>query len=284
MYPQKVKFMIKEPKKEIISKEANLSVIATEYGNKVINVPWHNHHEIEIVYIKEGTGTVIVADLILTYKSGDLFFMGSNVPHSFKSEDTNQIHSVFQINPDVFENLRMFAEFSKIHSFLNNSLFGLLIENADSVYKNYLLPALKADVPEKPIALMRMLNSIETGTFKKICNIPYYSDSTNSRLEIIYNYIINNFSKNITLDDVAHTINLSKTAFCNYFKKKTNKTFSSFLNEIRINKACLLLKETDSSVAEICYNCGFNSLSYFNKVFHKQKGMSPLHYKKEVEK
>jgi len=272
--------MIREPKKEIISRESNSSVIATEYGNVKINVPWHNHAEIEVVYIKKGTGTVIVADIVLSYSKGDIFIVGKNVPHSYQSEDEDQIHSVFQINPSLLEGLREFSEFENLHKNLNNSLFGILVHNGESLYENFLKKTLEVGDNKKPMLLMDFLNSLNSSAYEKICNIPYYSEKRNTRMEVIYNYILENFSKDISLDEVALSINLSKTAFCNYFKKKTGKTFSAFLNEIRINKACMLLIETDSSIAEVCFNCGFNSLSYFNKVFQKMRGMSPLHYKK----
>lgn len=272
--------MMREPRKEIISKENNSSVIATEYGNVKINVPWHNHTEIEVVYIKQGAGTAIVADMVLSYQKGNVFLVGKNVPHSYQSEDDEQIHSVFQINPSLLEGLREFSEFENMHKVLNNSLFGIIIKNGEHLYTNYLVKILAAHENDKPLKIIDFLNNITQNQYEKICNIPYYSEKHNTRMEVIYNYILENFSKDISLDDVALSINLSKTAFCNYFKKKTGKTFSAFLNEIRINKACMLLVETDSSIAEICFNCGFNSLSYFNKVFQKTRGMSPLTYKK----
>ena len=90
------------------------------------------------------------------------------------------------------------------------------------------------------------------------------------------------YSKKITLDEIASEANLSSTAFCRYFKSRTNKTFVGFLNEIRIGNACKLLMEKEKSASEICYESGFNNLTNFNIQFRKIKGLTPLQYQSQL--
>src|SRR5699024_3467581 len=84
-------------------------------------------------------------------------------------------------------------------------------------------------------------------------------ENNNPRTNKIFEYIMNNFSKPISLDEISEVANMTRTSFCRYFKKYTRKTFTQFLNELRIGYACRLLQENKLTVAQICYTCGFNN-------------------------
>ena len=97
---------------------------------------------------------------------------------------------------------------------------------------------------------------------------------------IIFDQILKNFKEPISVEDLAQKVNLTKAAFCRYFKARTQKTFVEYLMQVRINHACKLLKETDMSVLEICYESGFNNLSNFNRQFKIRHNISPKQYRK----
>ena len=107
----------------------------------------------------------------------------------------------------------------------------------------------------------------------------FYNNKEQNRLKIVYAFIENNFQRNITIDEMGQLTHLSKAAFCRYFKKMTRLTFTEFLNQFRIEQAKRLLKE-DKNVTETCYECGFESLSYFNRIFKKVVGQNPIQFKK----
>jgi len=109
------------------------------------------------------------------------------------------------------------------------------------------------------------------------------NERDSERLNKVYKYVIDNLQGTINLDTAASIINLSRPAFCRYFKKRANKSFIRFLNEIRIGQACRLLVNENSSVAEICYGCGFNNISYFIRQFKKITGFTPLNYRRKFE-
>ena len=90
------------------------------------------------------------------------------------------------------------------------------------------------------------------------------------------------FKNEIRIDEVANLANMSVPAFCRYFKKRSNKTFSDFIAEIRIGHACKLLGSEQLSIAEVCYESGFNTLSNFNKKFKEIMNITPTEFKKEV--
>jgi len=100
------------------------------------------------------------------------------------------------------------------------------------------------------------------------------------RMHRIYHYLLDNFKKEISLEEMAALANLSPSAFCRYFRKHTRKTLSGFVNDLRISYACRLLQQKEMSVLQICFECGFNHISYFNRQFKQQMGVSPLVYQR----
>jgi AraC-like DNA-binding protein len=98
-------------------------------------------------------------------------------------------------------------------------------------------------------------------------------------MESIYRYVDQNIGDEIHLETAAEKVNLSVPAFCRYFKKLTGKTFSHFVNEVRIAQAASLLKEEHLSISDVCFACGFNNLSYFNKQFREITGLNPKAYR-----
>jgi AraC-like DNA-binding protein len=99
------------------------------------------------------------------------------------------------------------------------------------------------------------------------------------RMNDIYQYITSHFKDKITLEEIASIANMTPTAFCKYFKKRTKKTFSNFVNEIRIGYACKLLMRKEVSISDVCFECGFNNVANFNRYFKKLTNMVPTEYK-----
>lgn len=102
------------------------------------------------------------------------------------------------------------------------------------------------------------------------------------KIKIIYKYINANFQDHITLEEIADKVSMTVPAFCRYFKKTTGKTFTQMVNEYRIVHATKLLNESQMSIADICYECGFNNFSHFNKQFNEITGKSASQYRKEI--
>jgi transcriptional regulator GlxA family with amidase domain len=137
---------------------------------------------------------------------------------------------------------------------------------------------------ERIILLLQILDAIaRSEDTKTICSEGLsfqYSMAEAERLNTIYQYILNNFTKELSLEQIARVAHLTPHGFCRYFKSRIKKTFSRFLIEVRIGHACKLLAESDKPVADICYECGFNNFSNFNRHFKSIAGRSPLHHRK----
>ena len=139
------------------------------------------------------------------------------------------------------------------------------------------------------IELLQMLSVLSLSKeYKIICkrknSIENCSTYDKEKIDILYNYINKNFTKEISLDNAASLLNLSKSAFCHFFFKRTGKNFSKVINEMRIENTCKQLIETELSVAEICFLNGYNCLSNFNKQFKSITKTTPLKYKKFFKK
>jgi len=107
------------------------------------------------------------------------------------------------------------------------------------------------------------------------------NNADSERINKVIDYLMDNYQREIKLDDIAELVNLNKSSFCRYFKYRTHKTFSQFLNEIRIAHACKLLVENETTISEVCYETGYNNISHFNREFKRITGLTAKAYSKK---
>jgi YesN/AraC family two-component response regulator len=110
-----------------------------------------------------------------------------------------------------------------------------------------------------------------------------FTDNDSVKLEAVFNYVIENFREEVNLKEAASLACLNEAAFCRYFKRRTEKTFSEFVNHVRITHATRLLHDKDWSIASICFECGYKNISYFNRVFRDIMGNTPFEYRKSFQ-
>ncbi|WP_372644879.1 AraC family transcriptional regulator [Ancylomarina sp.] len=254
-----------------------------------IIVPWHYHPEYELIYIEKSQGTLIVGDCIDKFNDGDMIFLGSNIPHVMKNEDSyykknpylSVTAKVIHFKKEILgDNLLDLPEFHKLKFFLKNSTRGFRIYGKTKLKLIELFnKLLDSKGPERIILLLQILNILSSSEDLDVLAseafVESFKNSSDQKLYQIYEYVSKNFQQKIDLEAASKVANLSKTAFCRFIKSKTNKTFTEFLNEMRINYAKKLLVEGKLSVAQIAYECGFNSPSYFNKQFKSYTGQTP---------
>lgn len=259
-----------------------------------IVVPWHYHPEFELIYIEKSQGTLIVGDCIDKFTDGDMVFLGPNIPHVMKNEEAyyeknpnlTVLARVIHFKKEILgNNLLDLPEFYRIKFFLKNATRGFRIHGETKFRIIELLKNLhEAKGPDRIIHLLQILNTLaQTEELSLLASkefVESFKHSSNQKLYNIYEYVSKNFQQKIDLESAAEVANLSKTAFCRFIKNKTNKTFTEFLNEMRINYAKKLLVEGKLSMAQIAYECGFNSPSYFNKQFKSFTGQTPQEAKK----
>ena len=99
------------------------------------------------------------------------------------------------------------------------------------------------------------------------------------RLQDVYKYIVENYHRKITLEEIASYASMNKTAFCLFFKKATGESFVAYLNVFRLQMACTMLTRSSKNISEICYAVGFTDIPYFNRAFKQRYGVSPTQYR-----
>ncbi|MBL7734193.1 MAG: AraC family transcriptional regulator [Chitinophagaceae bacterium] len=255
---------------------------------------WHYHPEVELVYIIKGSGQQFIGDNIHVFKPGDMLLIGANLPHLWRSDEKFlkkksgiEVEAiVIHFKPDCFgKNFFQLPENKLLAKLLNRAQQAIRIkrqtQQAVAVLMEELLHAANT---ERIILLLRILRLIaESKQVKPVCTkdlLIHYKPEETERINDIYQYILNNYSKNISLNEIARIAYLSPHSFCRYFKSRTNKTFSRFLIEVRIGKACKMLAETSKSISDICYECGFQNFTNFNRHFKNIVKNTPRAHRK----
>jgi AraC-like DNA-binding protein len=245
---------------------------------------YHYHPEIELVCVLSGSGTRHVGYHKSNYSNGDLVLIGSNIPHSGFGLNSIDPHEeiVLQFREEILQFPEQEIEARSIKNLLELSKYGILFSAAT---KKTLLPKLKkmleSEGYKRYLLLLDILFDLSTSKDYDLLNkeiMPYTIISKNkTRLENIFTYVEHHYDKDISIDEVAKLANLTLPAFCNFFKKATQITFTEFVNRYRINKACLLMVQ-DKSISECCYSCGFNNVTYFNRMFKKYTEKTPSEF------
>lgn len=251
----------------------------------------HYHKEYQITLILKGEGNVIVGNYNQTFRAGDIYFIGQNQPHFFKSkpgpeaEDVHAVHLFFDlVKLTHFLNL---PELEGVKKIIENSAQGFQIPSALS-YKvcEYILMVRDVGGLDRLITLIKMFQYCEKyiGEFRSLSTgflKHSISETENFRLNEVHQYTLTHFSEDISLEKVASIACLTLHSFCKFYKKHTQKTYHTFLNEIRINEACKKIINSDfEHLYDIAYATGFNSVITFNRVFKKVTTMSPKNYMK----
>ncbi|MDT0675872.1 AraC family transcriptional regulator [Autumnicola musiva] len=249
---------------------------------------WHYHPELEFVYIKKGKGVTLIGDYIGEFNEGDLFLLGSNLPHVFRSDaelDYDSEALILYLNPDFLKKLsRVENEFGFLDEIISNSKYGLKFKQFPSkLIKKQLLDLVDKSPNACTLHTLAILNELDTNSgYSKLGGINCIKnyDIKDERIKQINDYTMSNFDQEIDLNTVASLIGMNKSAFCRFFKQKTGKTYITYLNEIRINRACKILKleKTKNVISMACFKSGYNNLSYFNRIFKKNKGQTPSEY------
>ncbi|WP_020530078.1 AraC family transcriptional regulator [Flexithrix dorotheae] len=257
--------------------------------------PWHYHPEYELVLVVKSSGKRIVGDNIENFNDGDLVFMGPNLPHVYDNdpeyyegrEDLEAEAIVIHFKEDFLgKGFFSIPEMHKVSRFFEKSKYGIKITGQTRTNVAQAMEDLFIyEEQTRIIKLLQILEELSLSQEYQLLASPgfvkNYSNSGSERLTNVYEYIMKNFASDIQLDEIAEKANMSPNAFCRFFKARTRKTFSTFLNEIRVGNACKLLIEDKLHISQICYESGFNNLSNFNRQFKKITGKSPLAYKKQ---
>jgi AraC-like DNA-binding protein len=273
---------------------SSVSVISRE--DSFCQSPFHSHPELELVYIKESYGKRIVGNSVEQFVSGDMVFLGSDVPHVWLNDEiyyqgisTLKAKAiVVYFNKDIFGPIFYeLKETQKITTLFNQAVRGLSIGGkTNEIIAKKLEKLVHKKNFEIIVGLFEILSLLSESTDITFVNneayTPLNDQTKNDRLSDVFEYVKEHFKEDISLIEIAKIANLTPTSFCRMFKTKTKKHFVEYLNEIRVSNACKYLIETDMGMSEIAYECGYKTASNFNKLFKKLTGTTPKEYRKNA--
>lgn len=263
------------------------SFVARTYRTPHFEVPWHQHPELELILFKEGEGNAFVGNHVGEFAPGDIYFLGSNLPHTFQKADPDLVTSaeVVQFLPNCWgEQLLEMPESREVKRLFERTVVGLKLKGRTVDKISPLLQELESSAGfNRVILLWQCLQYIAgAGEYDELSTheMGALQIKQQARIDLIFQYTIDHYAENISLDEISSNAGLSVPAFCNYFRKSTKKTYIEFLNEVRIGKACQQLIDTQKTISEIAYECGYNTLANFNKQFLKIRSIQPKQYRK----
>ncbi len=261
------------------------SAVHIEYDNLPhFYSAYHIHKELQLTLILKGNGLAYIGDQIQEFKEGDVYLLGQNLPHVFKNTNTDGIVSVsiFFLPDFLGQPFLSLEETKPLTKLFDLSRLGIKLEKNKEVITEKIKAMPRTKGLEQVVSILSILNLLATPTpTTHIVSHGYRGPKRSEdgqRINQVFDYIINHYHENIKLENIADIANLTPTAFCRYFKQRTRKTFSRYLNEIRIGQARKLISEKKSSISQICYLTGFKNLSNFNRQFKKITGLTPSEY------
>lgn len=273
---------------DIGKKRGQHSIIAIEIEQQKLDFFWHYHPEYELTLIVHGKGTRMVGDHHEYFESGDLVFIGPDLPHTWMSDrhmEGNCKVVVIQFTKELVQRFIGLEEAAKINSFLSDAKRGLTINSNNNENVKNLIKALPSKTGIDKISvflqILHLLSTLETRTLASSFYQPLKGAENEKRINTVCQYIQKHSTEPLTIQKAASIIHLTPSAFCKFFKRITGKTFSDYVNDIRIANVCRDLIATDKQVSTIAFENGFDTLTYFNRIFLKKKGMKPSKYRKD---
>ena len=285
----------------MIPKKPTLKKITPSFGSSLlvkkhveflkIEKPfWHFHPEIEIVYVNKGKGKRHIGNHISYFNNSQLVLIGSNLPHIGYMDrmTTNGSETLIQFKPDFLgEHFFKIPEMAAISNLFERGKKGIRF-NIDIKQRigTKIEELVNVEGAERIVSFLEILNDLATTDDYTLLNADGFAfealPQDSNKIEKIYKYINHHYTDHISLDEVADLVSMTIPAFCRYFKKSTGKTFTKLVNEYRVVHATKLLTETDVSITDVCFECGFNNFSHFNKLFKEFTGKSASKYRNET--
>lgn len=287
-----------KPVLEHLPLDPDASFVVKAFDYAYYPTPWHFHPEYEIVLVTESTGKRFIGDSVSDFKKHDLAFLGPNLPHLYrndveyyKSDDDSLrarsivVHFLERSFGDHFLTL---PETRNIRTLFSRSHYGLDVLGATrNVVIEKLYDLLQLNGFSRWLRLLEILQILSDSDELKIISkssVVGKNKVESDRMNKVFEFVMNNFTREITLAEVASEVNLAENSFSRYFSQRTRKSFITFLNEVRLSHASKLLQENKLSVSEICFASGYNNLSHFNRQFKNMYQVSPLAYAKQFHK
>ena len=268
------------------------SVHYIEHGFPCELVRWHYHDDFELHYISATTGKVFVGDHVGAFGPGHLVLTGPRLPHNWISqtelgETVEERDLVVQFRMDLVSEMAKIApELQSLLPLLDRARHGIEFTSVDNDWAENAFRAVgNANGIERITRLLEFLDFLaEESDYHLLSTLAIRSradQASQDKIEQVTQHISENFSRDISLGQMADLVGMNDSAFSRFFAKATGNSFSRFVNRVRISRACELLSDSDRPITLICYETGFNNIANFNRRFRELKGSTPREYRRQ---
>jgi AraC-like DNA-binding protein/quercetin dioxygenase-like cupin family protein len=249
----------------------------------------HRHPEIQLTLVRSGEGTLVAGDYMGRFGEGDVFIIGSGLPHVFRSDAkfydkkrklVTDAVSVFFDENTLSAGFWLLPETKPAGQFIRNCKGAYKVKGRKALTAAALLQDMTASKGmERLLLFLQLMQTLSTRPGLELLTKEAASAGIKTydgeRMNKVLAFTFREYQRPVKLEEVAAVANLTPAAFCKYFKLRTRKTYINFLNELRVSDACRLLEQGDVLVQTVCYETGFSNLSNFNRVFKRVTGISP---------
>ena len=260
-----------------------------------MDYPWHYHPEAEIIFVEKSYGIRFMGNHVGPFGDGDLMFISPNVPHVWRNDqdfykgnkDLLVDVYVIQFREDALgKNFFDYVEFAHIKKLFLLGEQGLLIKGKEHKEISELVKQVfYSSGFDRIVIFLETLNAFSNARDYRLLSSLGYTSPVNvpdkERINKVMSFLMENYTREFKLEEIADLVNLNKASFCRYFRSRTHKTCSQFINEIRIAHACKMLINSDMHITEICYSTGYNNISHFNRQFKLITGFTAKDYAKK---
>ncbi len=281
-----------KPALEYIAEDEASSIVAYWREEPGFAFNWHYHPEYELTYIHRGSGTRLVGDQVDTFHDGDLVLLSPNLPHTWATDEKKTWEGdasavVVQFKQSVLsEALLALPELAAVRQLLEKSRQGVAFHPSvaeEMARRMAQLPAMGG--LERLSSLLLILDDLSKGKEGRLLASPLYNPSVGrdneQRIDRAFRFLHQHFTEQISLADLAAEVHMTENSVCRFFKKMTGKAFSDYLNDLRVQRACQFLTESENAMPEVAYSAGFSSMTHFNRMFLKKKKMTPGAWRKK---
>lgn len=282
--------ILKKVHREITPLSPEDSFLVFDRVKEEFDFPIHFHPEYELNFVGNGKGVRrVVGDSIEEIDDLELVLVGPNLHHGWINYHCNSkdIHEItIQFHEDLFQHELLSRRIMKpIKDMFDRSIHGILFSKkiTQELYPR-LKKVSKLDGMDYFLELVSILHDLAISRNQHLLStytVSRDSFENSDKIKVIYEFVQEHFNKKITLSEAAELVNMSNVSFNRFMKKRTGKTFVDYVNDVRIGYAAMWLIEKDISVSEVAFNCGFNNIANFNRVFKKLKNCTPSQYKTE---
>jgi AraC-like DNA-binding protein len=283
------------PKLEKIPVSSSSSITVKKEITSYMDYPWHYHPEFEIIFVEKSYGIRIMGNHTGNFDDGDLLFISPNLPHVWRNDN-----DFYQGNPNLGvvvyvihfrenalgENFFRLPECNHIRELFLRGRQGIWIKGeSHREISGLIRKVYHASGIDRLVLFLETLDAFAHAQDYELLSGPGYINSVNlsdaQRINKVINFLLEHYAQDINMEEIARLVNLNKSSFCRYFKARTHKTCTRFLNEIRIAHACKLLVNNRRAISQVCYETGYNNISHFNRQFKRITGTTAKAYVNE---